>query len=182
MHTVYHRTDHNSLKWILNLTNSTKTLARRHPEFSEYNLSVLRRASVKQEAVNALSRLQTTAEDATPVEVDLPFLAVDTESNRTSILVINAYGDGITTLNIQGGKSFVSPPTLVELAAEQALNENCKTTSLNVEHAGSELYVDHRGLLVQKSIVDKSIRNPAPISHRALILYLAHHLHIAGRL
>lgn len=65
------RTDHNSLKWVLNLTEITDKLERWHLRISEFDFDVIHRAGIKHQAADTRSRLRTNWEDNTPLEGDL---------------------------------------------------------------------------------------------------------------
>lgn len=88
-------------------------------------------------AAGALSWLQATGEDDTPLENDLLLLAIGAKSGNTSILVINANSDNIILLKAQKKRSIKTPPTLEEPINKQTDDEYCKAVSLNVDHAGS---------------------------------------------
>lgn len=116
------RMDHDSLKWILNLTNGTGRLARWSLQLSEFDFKVVLRAGVKREASEVLSRLQTASEDDTQLEDNLPILSNDAKSDDTSKLVIYTNSDDIIWLNTQEEKSIDTPQTLGQLIIKQALD------------------------------------------------------------
>lgn len=65
----------------LKLTDSTRIHAHWCLRLSEYAFDVVRRAGIKRQAAEALSRLQTTGEDPTLPEKDFPVLAIDVTEN-----------------------------------------------------------------------------------------------------
>lgn len=130
-------TDHNFLKRILDLLDSTRRLTRWHLRLSEAVIDVVHRACLKYHATKLFFRLQTTGEDDVPLEDDLSLLTIDARGDNTGILVINANSDGVIPLNAHEGKSVYTPPTLEVLVSSQALDKYCKAASLNVVHAGS---------------------------------------------
>lgn len=57
------RIDHNAFRWILNIMKSTERLPRRFLYLLEINFNVAHRAGVKHQPSEALSRLNSTAQD-----------------------------------------------------------------------------------------------------------------------
>lgn len=57
------RTDHDFVKWIKNLTDSSGRLASSCLRLSKYEFNVVNRAEIWHQAADALSRLHTTDED-----------------------------------------------------------------------------------------------------------------------
>lgn len=93
------RMDHHSVKWILNLTDSTKRLSHCRLQHSEFDFNVVHHEGVKRQAADTLARLQTTGEDDKPLEDDLHLPAIDEQSNHASMLVLKANSDVIIPLN-----------------------------------------------------------------------------------
>lgn len=77
------RTDHNLLNWVFHLTQNTGSLARCCSRLSEFESSVVYRASVKHQAPDALSRLPTTEEDQTVLNDNLPIYAIGARDGRS---------------------------------------------------------------------------------------------------
>lgn len=75
------KTDHDSLMWILNLTQSTSRLARWNLQLSEFVFDVVYIDGIKHQAADALSHLLTIGKGKTPPEDDLMLLAIDTMHN-----------------------------------------------------------------------------------------------------
>lgn len=71
------RLDHDLLRWILNLTGVSGRLARWRRRLVESEVNVFHRASVKQRAAGALSRLLTDGTDNASLENHLPVMYVD---------------------------------------------------------------------------------------------------------
>lgn len=72
------RTDHDPLKWILNLTDSTEMLTLWRPPISEFEFNVVHHAGKKQQATDALLWLRTTETDQTPIEDNKTVLCITT--------------------------------------------------------------------------------------------------------
>lgn len=91
------RADDSSLKWILNLTDSTSQLAPRRFRLSEYDFDVVHWANVNHQVADALSHLQPTGENQTLLNGDLPVLAIDEQENREQSIHIIRTADSEET-------------------------------------------------------------------------------------
>ena len=69
------RTDHDALRWILDLSNATGRLARWCLRLSEFDFSVEYKPGIKNKATDAFSRLITTGGDTTPLDLSIPVVA-----------------------------------------------------------------------------------------------------------
>lgn len=70
------RTDHDALRWITNMTEATGKLVRWHLRLSEFDFEVVHWGGVKHEAAEALSRLEKTGMEKSPLEDDIPVLTI----------------------------------------------------------------------------------------------------------
>lgn len=98
------RADHDSLEWILNLTNNTGRLAHWLLRLYEVYFDV---TGVIHQAVAALSHLLETGEDGTLLEDNLPLLAIDAERDHSSIPITNTNSNDIILLNAKKIKHLV---------------------------------------------------------------------------
>lgn len=82
-------TDHNLLKWILNLADITGRLESWRLRLSGFDIDVVHCAGNKHQAADALFRLTATGEDQAPIENDLPVAIFETtpENNPKVCLV-----------------------------------------------------------------------------------------------
>lgn len=88
------RTDQESLKWILILSDGTDRLARWNLRPSEFDFDVVHRAGIKHQAVNEISCVRTTVEDQTYLHDDLYVLAIEEqESGGQAIHIITIHGN-----------------------------------------------------------------------------------------
>lgn len=69
-------TDHDALKWILNLSNAVGRLARWRFQLFEFEFEDIHRADEKRQAADALSTLRTGGEETTGIDDDLPKCSV----------------------------------------------------------------------------------------------------------
>lgn len=69
------RMNHSSFKWILNLADCTGRLARLRVRLAEFNLEVVSRTRILNQAAEALSRLSADETDTTEVEENISTLS-----------------------------------------------------------------------------------------------------------
>ena len=79
------RTDHDSLRWILNLSDATGRLARWRLRLADYDYTVEHRRGIVHQAADALSRLPSDGMDETPLDDEIPLFLVDTTSNQRDL-------------------------------------------------------------------------------------------------
>lgn len=70
-------TDHDALKRILNLTNSTARISQWRLGLSDFDFDVAHRAGTKHKAAYALLQLNTTEKDESALKDDLPLYTTD---------------------------------------------------------------------------------------------------------
>lgn len=75
------RNDHDSAKWILNLANSSDWLVQWRVCHFKYDFWVVHGAGIKNQTANALSCVQTIADDQTYSDNDLPILAIEKQNS-----------------------------------------------------------------------------------------------------
>lgn len=78
------RTDHQALRWILNMSDATGKMEIWRLRLSELELDVVHRAGVKHQAAEALSRLPFSGDDETTIEDEIPLLWVE----NTQVMVL----------------------------------------------------------------------------------------------
>lgn len=105
------KTDHNSLKGILNLMDSSERIACRCLRLLEYEFDVVHRAGIKREALAGISRLPTTGEDRTPLKDDLHMLAVYITESRESIRMNDSNCNEVFSLKTQAPLTDNMPPS-----------------------------------------------------------------------
>lgn len=77
-------TDHSSLLWILNMADATGKLERWRLRLSEMQFDVYHGYGIKNQAVDSLSRLQTTNMESIKIEDDIPvFLIIGYEEEKS---------------------------------------------------------------------------------------------------
>lgn len=128
-------TDHYSLKWILNPTESIGRLARWRLRLLELEFHIIFRAGIKQRAADALSRLSTTEEDTKPLEDNFPILAIDENYNlgETQTCVIDITKDDFIQMeNENEGPLLVTTTKEKEFPMKHSQDTYCRTTTLQI--------------------------------------------------
>ena len=77
------RTDHHSLRWIMNLANASGRLARWRLRLQEFDFEVVHRAGSVHMAPDAMSRLPTDGADDSELNDDVPVLVISDTADRT---------------------------------------------------------------------------------------------------
>ena len=70
------RADHEALRWVLNLADSSGRLARWRLRLAEYDYEVQYRPGVKHQLADGVSRLRTDGGDTELVDEEVPCFAV----------------------------------------------------------------------------------------------------------
>lgn len=71
------RTDHDDLRWTLNISNATGKLETYWLRLSELEFDVVQRAGSKHQAADALSWMPTSGADETTIEDEIPLLFLE---------------------------------------------------------------------------------------------------------
>ena len=80
------RTDHEALRWVRNLADSSSRLARWCLRSAEYDFEVQYRPGVKHQLADGVSRLRTDRGDTAPVDDEVPCFAVQYAEGSEALL------------------------------------------------------------------------------------------------
>ena len=190
------RTDHNPLKWILNIADTANgRLMRWRLRLAEFDYDVEYRPGVKHNLADGMSRLRTEGGDETPLRDDVPTYTIclvkspngevedirEGEWEEVDDIFENKNRPGmpeVTAFAVE--EKEVMPVTVEELIAEQAKDEYCRSVAESVGKRSSSFAYDRNGVLVRKSRLDGTLQKVVPESLRARILYLSHYPRLAG--
>lgn len=159
-------TEHDSIKSILILSDRSGRLAWRRLCLSEFSFNVAHRAGIKRRAPDALSKLSVNGAHTTPLEDNLPFLAIETPGNmNTSIHFVNKISNVHNPLDemhvfsntSNGAVDTLTTPPNAKFIREQAKYTYWRALTLQVRLTNIELHIDHHGLLVSRSTIDGAI-------------------------
>ena len=186
------RTDHDPLKWLLNLSDPTGRLGRWRLRLSEFNFTVEYCPGRKHQMAYGMSRLRTEEGDTSPLDDDIPCLVVsataDTNMDDETETFKGYWDDQEDSLIYQDWSQemleqvFAITPeetdvvaiTSQEFLSEQATDEYCQSFKEKANTDCSKFKFDYYGFLVRHSCLDGALQKVIPKSLRARLLYLAH--------
>ena len=189
------RTDHDSLKWLLNLSDASGRLQRWRLRLQEFTYDIQYRPGAQHKAADAVSRLSTTGHDDEPIDDDLPVLAL------TDVDTTQAYGPSpddtwlvSKVYPLDSPREAVLPQVIAltrdqtdvqaisrdELIAEQREDSTCQTYMQEAQQTYSLFTVQPDGLLVRRSPHDGVVQMVVPESLQPRVLYLSHYPLLAG--
>lgn len=109
-HQIHNQNGAQFPKVILNLTTSTRRLARQRLRLPEYEFDVLHLAGIKYQPAVTLYRLQTVGENRTPLDDCLPIFAIDLTEGEEVIHIIDANCEVFIFQSAQSRKTNSTPP------------------------------------------------------------------------
>ena len=177
------RTDHDSLRWLLNITDVSGRLARWRLRLAEFDYSVVNRPGVKHQAPDALSRLLTSGDDQSPLDDDIPCFITDTDSNEEELDHRMEDDYSLTeeeVLALREVAQAVEPISTPEFLQEQAKDSYCKSLLPETTVDASHFITDQFGIICRKSTLDGALQRVVPESLRERVLYLSHYPILAG--
>ena len=180
------RTDHEALRWVLNLANSSGRLVRWRLRLEEYDYEVEYRPGVKHQLADGVSRLRTDGGDTAPVDDEVPCFAVQYDEGSEALLdkvhwdLPQDRPDGCHTLAIKSEKRDAASISVEEFLRAQAEDAFCRFAAETVGTSNSKFDIDRYGFLGRKSPLDRTLQRVVPTRLRPRVLYLAHHPRLAG--
>jgi len=182
------RTDHESLRWILNLSDASGKLQRWRLRLLEFEFDVVHRPGIKHQAADALSRLNTQGEDEEPLEDEVPTLLIATEAVEADehevCVIFPAEDDELPglpeVLPVVTDPATIKPISVEELIAAQSKDEYCRKLMTESDTEGSRFSYDEEGVLIRLSPLDHAQQRVIPLRLQARVLYLSHYPLTAG--
>ena len=180
------RTDHEALRWVLNLADSSGRLARWRLRLAEYDYEVQYRPGVKHQLADGVSRLRTDGGDTAPVDDEVPCFAVQYDEGSEALLdkvhwdLPQDRPDGCHALAITPEERDAASISVEEFLRAQAEDAFCRFAAETVGTPNSKFDIDRYGFLVRKSPLDGTLQRVVPTRLRPRVLYLAHHPRLAG--
>ena len=203
------RTDHHSLRWIMNLADASGRLQRWRLRLADFEYDIVHRAGVKHQAADALSRLPTNGTDQHPLDDGIPTLAIgDSETfdpydwaegvlSVEEEVLAGVEDIALDACLIHGGEQpplpgipdvlaldeHSTPPgevTMSALREAQANDRYCKHIRASLDIPGTPFGVTHQDILVRRSPLDGSLQKVVPFSLIPTVLYNAHYPVHAG--
>ena len=190
------RTDHNALRWLMNIDDPTGRLIRWRLRLSEFDYTIAYRPGRVHQVSDALSRIPTEGVDTQPLDDDIPCLLVGDEDSFDVDEVeepdffdpFRARHEADTPLS--RGESVVltapvrvshEPIKLGEWLEEQKTDEFCThVLSRQSLTKDSSFFEDDDGLLLRKSPLDGASQLLVPASLRPRLLSMCNRSVLAG--
>lgn len=162
------RTDHDGLKHILYLVNSTSRLAQCCLLLSESDVEVVHCAGIGNQDEDTLLRVTTNDKNLGPLK-DIPLLVKDTCNGKDT-----STNDDTVALS-----QSLQPLTVAEFLRSYVSNINWSNGHFQDGHTNFEFNFGADSLLLWRSRVDVALQIEIPQSLRHRIFKLSHHLSIA---
>lgn len=125
------QTVHESLEWILNVTDNTACHSRWSLRLYGFEFNAALRAGIKTQVLDTLFRLRSLNEDTMPSDDDLPLVVGDAmDENRSYICVVNTNGDEIILRDARCDGLKKKSTLYEESAVKKAIDTYSKTASL----------------------------------------------------
>ncbi|CDF32578.1 unnamed protein product [Chondrus crispus] len=156
--------EHQSLKWMMSLTDASGRLARWRLCLLEFDFTTKYRKGAVNCIADAVSRLPTFGEC-----IELRRDAITSNFNDEGICLVNAEN------------KYLSPVRIEELVISQANDRYCQMLKEKVDNEDTSRFdVDDRGLLVRIAPLDDCRQIVLPTMLRKKVFYLCHHTRTSG--
>ena len=185
------RTDHEALRWVLNLADRSGRLARWRLRLAEYDYDLQYRPGVKHQLADGVSRLRTDEGETAAVDDEVPCFVVQVSRQEPDVGPVDIDWALPTERSIKNARerpqalavtperTDISSLSVEEFIQAQAADEFCIHADRTVGEPGSKYDVDRYGFLVRRSPLDGTLQRVVPKRLRAKVLYLAHHPRLA---
>ena len=148
------RPDHEALRWVLNLADSSGRLARWRLRLAEYDYELQYRPGFKHQLADSVSRLRTDGGDPAPVDGEVPCFAVQYDEGSEALLEKVHWDlpqdrlDGCHALAITPEEHDAASISVEEFLSAQAEVAFCRFTAETVGTPNSKFDIDRYGFLV----------------------------------
>lgn len=195
-------TDHQALKWMMDLTDVSGRIARWRLRLLEFDLEVKYKKGADNMIADAISRLSTWGYTRDEPDLDIPCLLVDSiaqiflkrsvQVDKDSWSIADWENDN---MEVKPHEDISAPPldsaltfntqvsliTLEEIRESQERDKACHLIREQITNNRPSSYVeDDRGLITRVAPLDKTVQILVPESLRQRVLFLSHHTPVAG--
>jgi transposase InsO family protein len=162
------RTDHSSLQWLLSIAGENPRLVRWRLRLAEFSFDIRYKPGRVNQAADALSRMPTAGGDESPLDLEVPCLAIGSPIAVRSSIAVPKAGPTLE-------EAPLAPLKLTEIISEQATDDLCRILSEK-----GTVTEDLRGVLCRISPLDGSSQMLIPETLRERLMALFHLPRVAG--
>ena len=175
------RTDHDALKWLLNLRDPRGRLARWGLRLQEFDFDIQYRPGSSHALADGPSRLSTAGLDKSHLNDEIPCLPrgskhlfrPQTKDERSE--TPSPQGE-ITSALLVRNDELRLPISVDEMLSEQSCDEYCQWARRQMDlSTESPFAIDQHGVLIRRSPLDGTLQVVVPESLRRRVLDIAHH-------
>ena len=174
------RTDHEALRWLLNLRDPRGRLARWGLRIQEFDFEIQYRPGSSHALADGPSRLATTGLDESHLNDEIPclprfsrhVLRPQTADERSEA---PSPSREITTAMVVRNDELRLPISVDEMLVEQSRDEYCQWARRQMDLSTSSPFaIDQHGVLIRRSPLDGTLQVVVPESLRRRLLDIAH--------
>lgn len=153
------RTDDKSLEWMLKLADVLGRFAWWRLCFSKLEYEVVNRAGIKNQAADALSRIETTGADTDSIEDNLPGAVIDTNTSAATKRCIEYLQQALCQI-IEDKYSLkeVAAPTTAIFLQHQTTDLYCRQAAHSVRTTNAKHSNGRAGPIVRVTPINGAVK------------------------